>query len=196
MQFDDVKKLIKNECRTYGVRFYQGRGKTVIFDGVKSNGYYNPGTQDTEPTLAVIQGDIGVLVHEYCHMLQDMERAPVWKAIENKSHIWSWIAGNEGFTEKQLDASLLAYYNVEIDCERRTVAQFKKWNVDINLTEYIQKANAYTMFYFFMRECRVWYRPGFEPYNLEKVWKSMPKSFTFDRAHCYNKVRDLYNYCI
>ncbi|QDJ96458.1 hypothetical protein Xoosp13_272 [Xanthomonas phage Xoo-sp13] len=198
MQFDEVKRLVKQECKENGIRFYQGRGKTVALqDGIKSNGYFDPGVDGATPTLAIAKGgNLELLVHEFSHMRQYLERAAVWEALENNSKIWDWINGQDGFTEKDLDKSVVAYYNVEIDCERRTVAQFKEWNVDVNIPEYIQKANAYTMFYFFMRDHRVWYTPGKEPYKLEKVWKSMPKTFTFDRVVCYNKISHLFNHCI
>jgi len=52
------------------------------------------------------------------------------------------------------------------------------------------------MFYFFMRDNRVWYKPGKEPYALKKVWSVMPKSFTFNKQQWYNKHHEIFKHCI
>lgn len=201
MQFNDVRKLVKEECKEYGIRFHQGRGKTVLFtDGIRSNGYFCPPNEEegTSAVLAVAtnKNSLDVLIHEYSHMQQYLENAPVWKALDQRGQVWDWISGKDDFTEKELDKSIQVYYNVELDCERRSVIQHRKWNTGKDLAEYTQKANAYTLFYFYMRENRVWYKEGKEPYTLKQVWSQMPKSFTFDRLKCYNKVHKLFNLCI
>lgn len=201
MQFDEIKSIIKAECKANNVTFYQGRGKTVLFrSGVRSNGYFtdgNDGERD-HPKLAIGSGNnaLDVLIHEYCHMQQYIEQSPEWKAIINNGCIWDWIDGSDDFTEDELDASFRASYEVELDCEIRSVVQHMEWNTGINLDEYIQKANAYTMFYIFMRENRVWYKSGKEPYTLKEVWSQMPKTFTFDRIEWYSKVYHLFTKCI
>ena len=199
MNFDEVKRLIKQECKDNEVNFYHGRGKTVLFfDGIRSNGYFFDGVgTDDGPTLAVATNEntLTTLVHEYCHMQQFLEQAEVWTALRGNAQIWEWLSGDE-FSDKVLDASIELAYAVELDCEKRSIRQHRIWNTGIDISEYIQKSNAYTMFYFFMRHHRVWYKQGREPYSVEEVWSQMPKSFTFDRDKCYNKVHQLFNLCI
>lgn len=199
MTFDEVKAVIKAECKKHGIDFYHGKGKTVNFrDGVKSNGYFTDDGGNGRPKIAVGSSEnaLDVLVHEYCHMQQYLEQSDVWQAIIGRDQIWRWVSGEDGFTEDELDESFKALYLVEVDCEQRSVIQHRKWKTGINEEEYIQKANAYTMFYFFMREHRVWYRSGNEPYNIEEVWRSMPKTFDFDRVECYVNVHPLFELCI
>jgi len=64
------------------------------------------------------------------------------------------------------------------------------------LLEYIQKANAYTLFYLFVSDERVWYTIGKEPYRLPTVWKQFPKSFDIDLISTYNNLKHLYWRCI
>lgn len=200
MQFNEIKSVIKQECKKHGVQFYQGRGNTVLFrDNVKSNGYFTDGAEGFPPRLAIAgkgKNLLDVLVHEYCHMQQFLEQSPEWTALEGKGQIWEWVGGVDGFTEEELDESFKAAYGIEVDCEVRSIMQHREWKTGLNEEEYIQKANAYTMFYLFMRENRVWYQMGREPYSLKEVWSQMPKSFTFDRLECYNKVHHLFELCI
>lgn len=201
MTFNEVKEIIKEECKSNNVEFYFSKGKSVIFkSGVKSNGYFFDGEDTSPPTpkLAIATNDnsLDTIIHEYCHMRQYLEQVDVWLNLKNKSHVWEWIDGDDTITEAEVDASVSAYYEVELDCEKRAVQKHIEWDTGICLKEYIQKANAYTLFYLYMRENRVWYRVGKEPYSLEEVWTQMPNSFTFDRIECYNKVRNLFEKCI
>lgn len=201
MQFEQVKAIIKQECKENGIIFFQGKGVTVRFiDGVRSNGYFDDGkvSGTNQPKLAVAtnQQSLEVLVHEYCHMRQYLERAKVWQDLGKSEIFWNWLTGDDRYSEEQVIEGMIASYNVEVDCEKRSVEQHKKWGTGINLTEYIQKANAYTMFYFYVLDERKWYKSGREPYTLKEVWSKMPKSFTFDVEQCYNKHRQLFDLCV
>lgn len=201
MQFEEVKSLIKAECKKYNVEFYYGRGKTVLFnDSVKSNGYFTDGNdgEGHQPRLAIANGPnkLDVLIHEYCHMQQYLEQSPEWVALIDNGQIWEWLGGEDGFTEQELDESFKASYNIELDCERRSIAQHREWQTGLNEAEYIQKANAYTMFYIFMRENRLWYKSGKEPYALREVWSKMPSTFDFNRIEVYSQVYRLFEKCI
>lgn len=201
MHFNEIKSIIKADCKKNNVQFYQGTGKTVLFrDGVRSNGYFtdgNDGVRDN-PKLAIGSGShvLDVMIHEYCHMQQYLENAPEWEAIKGNGCIWEWIDGSDEFSDDELDDSFRASYQLELDCEMRSVEKHKEWCTGVNLEEYIQKANAYTMFYIFMRENRVWYKSGKEPYALKEVWSKMPKTFTFDRMACYSSTYQLFTKCI
>ncbi len=203
MQFAEIRTIIKKECKDNGIKFYQGRGSTVRFkDGVRCNGFFYDASDKPEddrvPVLAVATNSNTpqVLIHEYCHMQQYLESADVWLELGKGGEVWDWLMGKDYEDMECVDRSLIAYYKVEVDCERRSVELHQKWNTDQNIDEYIQKANAYTLFYFFMREHRQWYAPGREPYTLEEVWSQMPKDFTFDVVECYNKVHKLFEICI
>ena len=205
MNFDEVKKEIKTECNANGIRFFAGRGKTVKNGTINCNGFFCDGEDyDTgekfQPTLAFANNpnSFDVLVHEYCHMQQWLEGSPLWSNLRNNGFMWDWLNGDDSIEFSKVEDSMLAYYGIELDCERRAIAQHRKWKTKYRkeLYDYIQKANAYTMFYFYLIENRKWYKAGKEPYNLKSVWSKMPKSFTFNRLKCYNQVSKLFDKCI
>lgn len=201
MQFDEIKAIIKKECKENGIKFFHGRGPTVRhIDGLRVNGFFEDGTtmKDGISKLAVASNpnSLEVLVHEYCHMQQYLEQTPEWQALHRGDEFWGWLNGQEGLEDEKIIDCAVAYYEIEVDCEKRAVEQHKLWKTDTNLTEYIQKANAYTLFYFYVLDTRKWYKAGREPYTLKEVWSKMPKSFTFDVGQCYNKHRQLFDLCV
>lgn len=206
MNFAQLKTLIRKECKEKGVKFYVSRSESIPFygtaDALRVNGFFNEGrvgdTDEFSPILAISnnKNSLDTLIHEYCHMQQFLEWTPEWNALTNNDYLWTWLDGDNSIDESLIDNSMLAYYAIEVDCERRAVEQHKIWNTGINIEEYIQKANAYTMFYFYVREHRVWYATGREPYTVKDVWQHMPKTFDFDRLVCYNNVHNLFKQCI
>jgi hypothetical protein len=54
------------------------------------------------------------------------------------------------------------------------------FNVNVDLTEYIQKANSYLYFYHVMTKTRKWYEAGKQPYNTPAIWSKMPIHFDND----------------
>ena len=124
-------------------------------------------------------------VHETCHKDQCIEQVDVWTdgiygAYESMDFIDLWIRNLIELSPKQKDRYFKASIMVELDCEIRAIAKMEKYNLPINVIEYIQKANAYVLFYQVMRLTRKWYTIGKEPYNVESVWKAMPKTIMGD----------------
>lgn len=202
MTFDEAKAFVKKECEHYGVKFLHVSTPHVEIGGVSSNGFFADGyTEDEDsefvdyPILAIgtSEKSYEVMIHEYCHLKQWVENPEWFKKLRELSCIWSWVSGSdEG--DKITDAIIHAY-DIELDCERRAVEFHKEHNTGINIDEYIQKANAYTLFYIYMRENRVWYKMGKEPYYLEEVWRKMPKTFDFDLDTVYSSVHKLFAQC-
>jgi hypothetical protein len=85
---------------------------------------------------------------------------------------------------------------VEVDCEKRTVEKIKKYGLDsiINIDEYIQKSNAYVLFYLWMRKNRKWYTIGKEPYNIPDVVSVMPKTFDIDYTELSPDILDAFDH--
>lgn len=198
MQFEEIKNLIAEECEQYGVTFHHGTGPTVDWNGVECNGYISSGYEEIPVTLAVATNDnsLDTLIHESCHMDQWYEQTPEWMDLEDHGQVWEWLCGVDDFTEEELDESVMRSYRLEVDCERRSVEKHRMWKTGVNESEYIQKANAYTMFYFYMRENRVWYKAGNEPYSLKEVWGHMPETFNFNRLDWYTKTHHLFAKCV
>ncbi len=194
MTFDEIIEIVKKECAENGVKFYYGKGRTVKHsDGTYCNGYFS----DDPAVLAIATNNNSrdILIHEYCHMQQYLEGTEEWNGLDGKGQMWDWLAGDD-VAPSVVNESILAHYLIELDCEMRAVAQHEIWDTGINIEEYIQKANAYLMFYFFLRETRKWYDKGKEPYSVESVWRQMPTSFDYDLEEEFFRLKELFNACV
>jgi hypothetical protein len=175
-----------------GVQFEEG--------GIMCNGYFD-GNSSGSGTLACALGkDVSqwliILLHESCHMDQWIEQVPAW--TENESgmgNISEWIEGNDDVDMSLIDKEIRLSMDCEIDCEKRTVEKIKKYGFDsiINVEEYIQKSNAYVLFYLWMRKNRSWYKIGKEPYNIPQVVSVMPKTFDIDYTVLDPKIEKVYD---
>jgi len=153
-----------------------------------------------KPQLAVATGKdtalwLPILVHESSHLDQYLEGDKTWKdsyvpgtTIETVEILTLWFEQKIELSTDQLDEYVWRSRDVELDCERRTVAKIKAFNLPIDTVSYTQKANSYIFFYTAMRETRSWYIPGKEPYNLPEVWSLCPTVFL--DAGAYNTVPD------
>lgn len=93
---------------------------------------------------------LGVLVHEFCHFLQDKEKAPIFTDcyIEGKdcSDIMDdWFEGRVQLSNEEAKIVFNKVRDMELDCEIRTVNMIKQYNLPIEIDYYIQMANAYVL---------------------------------------------------
>lgn len=173
-----IKLLIAN---TPGIEYSVGEGMMV-------NGYFDENIR----TLACAAGKsfeqwLTILIHESCHMDQFLENILEWTQNPGLEQTDRWLNG-EDVDPKVLDAEILGSMAVEIDCEKRATKKIKQWGFDnfIDVDEYIQKSNAYILFYLWMRENRRWYQIGKEPYNMRQIVSMMPKTFNIN----YSELTD------
>lgn len=185
---------VKAECKKYKVKFYIGKGKYLLCNGIKVNGYFD----SDELVLAISLNTpnwLLILSHEYSHMLQYFEQCKEWKYYEKS--LFDFVAFIEGskVSKKYLNKSIETLIDLERDCEVRSSNFLSSVGYD-KIDVYIQKANAYTLFYYYMKENKVWYKIGKEPYNLPKVWKKFPKTFNIDKKAVYNELKNNYVNCV
>jgi len=171
-----------------GVQFSEG--------GILCNGYFD----DITSTLACALGkDVSqwlvILLHESCHMDQWVEKVPEWTENVGMDNIEKWLNGDDTVNMNNIDNEIRTSIIVEVDCEKRTVEKIKKYGLDsiINIDEYIQKSNAYVLFYLWMRKNRKWYTIGKEPYNIPDVVSVMPKTFDIDYTILDSKIEKTYD---
>lgn len=198
----NTKKLIKEvetECAKFGVRFRIGNGSYVCASpSVRCNGYFSTST-DELVVARKIKNFSWTLAHEYCHFQQWSTNSKIWKKYENSD---AWWLINDALQKKQveqrkLEKSSRLLMTVERDCERRAVELLKRYNeTPANIDKYIQKANAYTLFYLHIAENKKWYKIGKEPYNVKKVWQHFPKSLDIDVEECYKNNKHLFKFCV
>lgn len=183
--YDQLISDIEKTAKEHGVKLILPKTVTVNYiNGLEVSGYF---VDNGEPTLACgIGGDIKfwvtVLAHESSHMEQWIEQCPEWlnnyyKGRECVDWLDEWCEGKVNFTDDEVDEIIDRAIGVELDCERRTIEKEKKYNLPVNITEEIQKAISYILFYRFLKESKKWNASGKQPYKIKEVWSLMPKSF-------------------
>jgi hypothetical protein len=182
---NNIKLILSPEK---GVQFSEG--------GILCNGYFD----DITSTLACALGkDVSqwlvILLHESCHMDQWVEKVPEWTENVGMDNIEKWLNGDDSVNMNNIDNEIRTSIIVEVDCEKRTVEKIKKYGLDsiINIDEYIQKSNAYVLFYLWMRKNRKWYTIGKEPYNIPDVVNVMPKTFDIDYTILDSNIEKTYD---
>lgn len=203
----DVRKFVRSEIKIandneIGVKLLNKRHAWM--DGVRVNGYFC----DATPELVVAcykktNEWLEIFVHESCHRDQFIENARVWTRTINgydaTTLLWQWLDKTIELTPEKLNTVVQHVLEIELDCERRAARKIRRFNLPIDLDEYIKKANAYVYFYKVLEETRLWYDKGRSPMHCPAVWKQMPNHFNNDykiispkyRAmileHCYDR---------
>jgi translation elongation factor EF-1beta len=115
-------------------------------------------------------------------MDQFLENDPVFNNSLGLDETFKWTEGSEDVDFNKIDREIESGIAVEVDCEKRTVEKIKQYGLEfvVSVDEYIQKSNAYVLFYRWMRKNRTWYKIGLEPYNIKSVYTKMPKTFDID----------------
>jgi len=190
-------KLVKSECKKHKVKLIIAKGPHGIDAGILVNGYFDPDA----PSLLVATGKpVGkwmlTLAHEYCHMTQWVENCPAWQADRKVTDCVfnDWVAKPK-LTKRRAKQVATVVMRTELDCERRAAKLLARLGYD-KVDEYIQKANAYTMFYWYVAKHRKWYKLRKEPYHMKKVWSNFPTTFEFNRTQAFKRLEHLYDFCV
>jgi hypothetical protein len=137
-----------------------------------------------------------VLVHEFCHLQQYIQKVSVWKNLrikyngvtDNLINIYQNWLDYKRVGNKIAKKCCKKIVQLELDCEKRTINMIKKWDLPINLTNYIQNANMHLYSYVFSLKNRNENKPSIQ------IKKLMPKKLFnayymyFDTFHKYEKV--------
>ena len=174
---------VKLDCSRLGVDIQAYRYGDLLIDEVFVNGYFS----DEEKILAFSvkeddMGWLGILVHEYGHMLQWANRRKFWNSCTRyHSDLWYWMDG-KNYSNKKLTRSLKGNIMIEWDNEKQSVNLINKFglNKHIDVEQYTQRATAYVLFYHIVRTTKKFYDKGHEPYNLPEIYEKMPKAFNVD----------------
>lgn len=165
---DEIVKEITRRAWSFGVAVLLAPEKDVKNGSHRSGGWFDG--DSSQPVLAVGTGGehewLGTLLHEYCHLTQWAEGAPVWKAADGWAKVGPWL---DGKAVRGVPEAMAGLRELEADCERRTVRLIRELEAPIDLDEYCRAANAYVHFYNYMAEHRKWYAPGKGPYSVPEV---------------------------
>lgn len=195
-------KDLKKSCKDHKVNLrLENSPKIRYAKNMYVSGYF----QDEPAELAVaikMNEDkwLSILVHESCHMDQWLENTNIWK-LQNSKYgdinqiLDDKLSGKKEYSLKQFKEALNKCLRLELDCEKRSVKKIKKYNLDIDIKEYIKKANAYIFFYSIMASTYKWCDTA--PYKIEEIYKIMPDKFLRVKDYIHDKkMLDLYKkYC-
>jgi hypothetical protein len=172
-----LQKLIADtaeKCISNKIDFLLKRTPTVLAeDTIECSGYFD------EESLVVATGKgaddwLPILLHESCHLDQFIEKVPIWKDGESSIDcIDAWLCG-KNFSKKKIIKHIQSVINLELDCEKRTAKKIVMYDFDIDITLYIQRANAYIFSYWATFRDRQWFK---FPYNNVEIYSNMPDRF-------------------
>lgn len=187
-------RYVEGECKKYGVKVKEYKRKYIKLSGnVKCAGYFDDNANP--PTLAYAKGRedyLELLVHEFCHMTQWVDKIELWeRATISLEKMWGWledkdkkIVGIKSHIDNARD--------LELDNEKRSVDMIKKWNLPIDIPTYTKKANAYVLFYNYLKSSRRWSIPGNSPYTNKKILELMSDKFDMDYSTLSKDIKKIF----
>ena len=188
----DVLDFVKRECKENGVKLILRKSRALkIGDGTYCGGWFD----DSVPELACALGhekSIETLLHEYCHLTQWRENCKEWSdATKNNCYdkLDRWVKGERVYNIKKYVGMIR---DLELDNEKRTVSLIKQFKLDVDLSLYIKKANAYIHFYNWILISRRWWKKNNSPHNNKKLFLIMPDHFNNDYTVMSEKVKQLF----
>jgi hypothetical protein len=184
-------ELVKAECKKNGVKYKLNPVKYLKLSGnIRCSGYFDDGEK---PTLAVAMNKptaIEILVHEYSHMTQWLDGIDLWKqGGVGVTKIDKWLSGKK---ISGIDEAFETAIALELDNEKRSVKNIKKFGLEIDVDLYIKKANSYLQFYLWMKETRKWSNPNNLPYENRALLAVMPSNFKMNYGKLSSKLRKVF----
>jgi len=178
---------VKGHCKEVGIKCDIRPVKYLVLSGnIRCSGYF------CEETMRLVVAGkskdwLGVLAHEYAHLTQWQDKSTnIWQTgSTGVTHLDDWLGGKK---IRSIKKAIEWSRDLELDNEKRTVKLIKKWQLPIDLNDYIKKANAYIQFYNWMRYSKRWSSPGNAPYGNKAIYEAMPPNFRMN----YNKMSDKY----
>lgn len=184
-------EFVKDECKKNGVKYKLNQVKYLkLSSNIKCSGYFDDGA---DPILAVAMGKptaIEILVHEYSHMTQWLDGIDLWKkGCVGVTKIDKWLSGKR---ISNIDEAFDWAIALELDNEKRSVKNIKKFGLDVDVDLYVKKANSYLQFYLWMKTTRKWSNPSNLPYENEALLSVMPANFKMNYSKLSDKVKKIF----
>lgn len=146
---------LKHTCKEHGITLKFTKGMRVMVEpGIMCSGYFDVANK----MLVVAKGNeswLANLVHESCHIDQWLEQTKIWKKEEKFGTVIfdRWLSGKNVKSIRKSINNLLA---LELDCEKRAIKKIVEYDLPINTVTYIQRANAYILYYRYVYETGHW----------------------------------------
>lgn len=173
----NIQKLIGEiayKCIENKIFFHLNYVNKVDQENLPCSGYFDEKNLVVATNKKNVREWLDILIHESCHLDQFLERSKLWVSDnESLCVVEGWV-NKKNISEQRRDRGFTNTVALELDCEKRTIAKIKKYDLDINKEEYIQKANSYLFAYLYALIYRKWYPT---PYENPRIWRKMPKNF-------------------
>jgi len=179
---------LRKQCKQHGIKLILARSKDVwLNDDMKCIGYFS----HEEKELAVAKYSdqfLGALVHESCHLDQFVEQCEVWKKEEKcgTTIFDKWHLGKKVASIRKALNNTIA---LELDCEKRALKKIAQYDLPINSTSYIQRANSILLYYRYSFEVGVWSNKNID--NFAK-FPSRFMSDAYYKKKLSNKIRKIF----
>lgn len=188
-QFLTFIKDIESDCKRNGFSLEILNVKYIdIGDNAPSSGYFSE--IDKKICVSLKAKDfIGILAHEYSHLRQYVEDKELYNYYANSyEKMFNWLDGKRVMN---IDTHLDNCLELELDCEKRAVELMKKYDLGVDIKDYIKRANAYVYFWKYLKHSRKWCNPYNTPSNNENVVRIMPSKFLNDYT-LTDKIKDVF----
>ena len=193
-------EIVTKKCRDHGIRVLLMPTEEVLYPNTSDKWYLGYFIVDPEGETAVLCCAMlnpqweEVLMHEFNHALQWIEKSPAWDAPkltteeallygvqpgqETLDVIHRWMEGHIEIPPEELTGLVNRSIEVELDCEKRTAAMglelYEDWQL-YHHGEYVKLCNAYLRSYKYTEQTR-----SKCSYGAECVLAVMPPTFTLD----------------
>ena len=179
---------IKAECEKYGVTLQLRHVKYLkISNSIKCSGYFD----ESDRTIVCATNTrnwLEILVHEYAHMTQWLDDCREWSKMVKKDSVSKMDMWLSGYEVKDYKKHIDIVKYLELDNEKRSVQIIKKFGLEIDIDDYIRKANAYVQFYNHIKTTRRWSKPHNSPYTNKMVIGQMSNTFRMNYRKMSKKV--------
>jgi hypothetical protein len=197
---------IEEDCISNNITLLIKPYGQIFYNDIACNGYFC----DIKKELVFWYSEdnldwLLVAIHEYSHLLQFINNKTFWNELVHHNNysvnlLDEWINGSI-FSNKKITNIINNNIKLEYDCEQKAVYLIELFNLTelINTKVYIQKANAYVLFYHIVKETKQFYKLTEEPYSLECIWKAMPDTFLTDATdiiECSSFISHMKNFYI
>jgi hypothetical protein len=100
-----------------------------------------------------------------------------------------WLQGEE---VPNIKKHLAVSRELELDNEKRSVRIIKKFDLDVDIDNYVKKANAYVYFYNRLLATRKWPTPKNSPYSNQRIIEKMPRYFKADYSITPKRIEKVF----
>lgn len=164
-------------------------GKPKIYDSDTKSSYEGQFiSEDKVLEVATCQSTedfILTFIHEYCHFLQWRDHYYLFRKSSKDLLIFERFLNIRKLTNR-VNAAINLVQQLELNCEKRVIALLESYKIDCNYDLYIQKSNAYILFYAVIKHTKKWYKHN--PAVIKQILDVMPT--TFQSTDWYQHVDD------